>query len=163
VRGIASGFTFLNNRHDGAEYNHTSCRPKLQLTSQYKKSIERESKNIGPNVSGLSLRITVVYRCPCPTVFSALSSALVIVITAGCGLSCNMGRLCTDCDRQSFAKDVGSCGTLARLFTLWADKFYLWEQLRSFACLYHPAWPCHSRAIRCCTVFFVGKTTNNTS
>lgn len=31
-------------------------------------------------------------------------------------LGCNMDRLCTEYDPQSLAKDVGSCGTLTRLF-----------------------------------------------
>ena len=44
------------------------------------------------------------------------TSASVIIAIAEQGLGCNMGRLCTDCDRQFLAKDVGSCGTFTRLF-----------------------------------------------
>jgi hypothetical protein len=52
-------------------------------------------------------------------------------------LGCNMGRLCTDHDRQSLAKDVGSCGTLTRLF----DELYLQkhnEQPRNLTCFMEP-------------------------
>lgn len=45
----------------------------------------------------------------------------------GCG--CNMGRRCTDYDRQYLAKDVESCGTLI-------DELY--EQPRLLTCLIEP-------------------------